>query len=77
MIRSQDGSARVGALLRENIEDGTLRRGERLPSHCELAALLGVEREAIREALARLHAVGLLRVGGDAAWVSDRWGPSP
>ena len=45
--------------MRDAIVDGTLHPGERLNDD-ELVAWLGVSRTPIREAVARLHAAGLV-----------------
>lgn len=54
------------------VVSGELPPGGTLPSERELAAALGVSRPAVREALKRLDAVGLVRVRqGDATMVRD------
>jgi len=47
--------------IETQIVSGALRAGERLPSERELAALLGVSRPAVREALRILEAQGAVR----------------
>ncbi|CAJ1503339.1 FadR/GntR family transcriptional regulator [[Mycobacterium] burgundiense] len=57
----------VGEVLR-----GEVRPGESLPSERRLAEVLGVSRPAVREALKRLTAAGLVEVRqGDATTVRD------
>ncbi|MFW0788351.1 FadR/GntR family transcriptional regulator [Gordonia sp. CPCC 205333] len=46
----------------ERVVGGELPAGEALPSERDLATALGVSRPAVREALKRLDAVGLIRV---------------
>ncbi|ULE32352.1 FadR/GntR family transcriptional regulator [Mycobacterium sp. IDR2000157661] len=52
--------------------DGQMKPGESLPSERRLAEVLGVSRPAVREALKRLTAAGLVEVRqGDATTVRD------
>jgi len=44
------------------INDGSLKLGDRLPVEIELAASLGVSRTAVREGMARLHAMGIIEI---------------
>lgn len=53
--------AHAFAALRAAIVDGTLRPGERLHD-AEICAWLGVSRTPVREAIARLEQIGLVRV---------------
>lgn len=46
--------------IRERIREGKLREGDRLPPERELAAMLGVSRNTVREALRALEHAGLL-----------------
>lgn len=48
--------------LRQWIDSGGLKRGDRLPSEPELVAQLGVSRTVLREAIIRLQTVGLVTV---------------
>lgn len=50
----------VADLIREQIADGTLREGDRLPTERELATSLGYSRNTVREALRALEHAGLL-----------------
>jgi GntR family transcriptional repressor for pyruvate dehydrogenase complex len=50
----------VRAQIQSAIESGDLKRGEKLPSEKELAALFSVSRPVVREALGSLRAVGLI-----------------
>lgn len=55
-----------------DVLSGEMRPGEALPSERRLAEVLGVSRPAIREALKRLAAAGLIEVRqGDATTVRD------
>ena len=51
---------RVAEVLSQEISDGALAPGSRLPVESELAARFGVSRPVIREALAKLKYEGLL-----------------
>lgn len=46
--------------IEQNILDGTLRPGQRLPSERELVNALGVSRTSVREALRALEAMGII-----------------
>ncbi|MBM3854858.1 MAG: FadR family transcriptional regulator, partial [Verrucomicrobia bacterium] len=48
--------------LKQKIANGLLTPGQQLPSERELQAELGVSRLPLREALARLQALGLIRI---------------
>jgi GntR family transcriptional repressor for pyruvate dehydrogenase complex len=48
--------------VREVIEQGRLRPGDRLPTETELSKQLGVSRTVVREAVNQLESVGLLSV---------------
>ncbi|MFI7383530.1 winged helix-turn-helix domain-containing protein [Streptomyces sp. NPDC049813] len=50
----------IAGVLRERIKQGTLRAGDRMPTQAALAEEFGVERGAVRQALQRLQADGLL-----------------
>ncbi|MEJ5914523.1 FadR/GntR family transcriptional regulator [Pseudokineococcus sp. 1T1Z-3] len=55
--------------IERQIDDGTLRAGDRLPSERELSALLGISRPSLREALRVLEGLGVVdvRPGGGSA----------
>ena len=58
--------------LKEMIASGALAPGEQLPSERELQAKLRVSRLPLREALARLQALGLIRIRhGKGAFVEE------
>jgi len=75
MPPTEDGnlaSAEVHRRLREQILDGELAPGDRVPSERALAEQLGVNRHAVREALKRLQQAGLVRISqGGATRVLD------
>ncbi|TQJ74915.1 GntR family transcriptional regulator [Streptomyces sp. SLBN-31] len=50
----------IADILRERINDGDLKAGDRLPTQAELAEEFGVERGAVRQALRVLQDDGLL-----------------
>lgn len=51
---------RVLAVIEQRILDGSLRAGDRLPGERELAELLGVSRNSVREALRALESMDLV-----------------
>ncbi|MEU8957225.1 winged helix-turn-helix domain-containing protein [Streptomyces sp. NPDC048518] len=50
----------IADTLRDRIQAGELRAGERLPTQAELAEEFGVERGAVRQAMKKLQSEGLL-----------------
>ncbi len=62
--------AQVRDALREHILGGSLSAGSKLPSEGELEAAYGVSRITVRQALADLHASGLIeKVNGKGSFV--------
>lgn len=62
-VRSQGTLyARIAEQIERLIDERSLHPGDRLPSERELAALLGVSRPSLREAIKTLAALGKLRV---------------
>src|SRR5688572_1770486 len=65
--RSTTGNARAWQVVLESVEDdlleGRLAPGDRLPPERELAVRLGVGRSSVREALRVLEVLGLIRTG--------------
>jgi len=58
--------------IKELIAGGTLKPGQQLPSERQLQTQLGVSRLPLREALARLQALGLIRIRhGKGAFVEE------
>jgi GntR family transcriptional repressor for pyruvate dehydrogenase complex len=58
--------------IREVIEQGGLRSGDRLPTETELSAQMGVSRTVVREAVSQLESLGLLSVQrGRGTFVGD------
>jgi GntR family transcriptional regulator len=51
----------IGAWLKELIQTGRYKEGEKLPSEIKLAAMCGVNRNTLRQAVAELAAEGILR----------------
>lgn len=51
---------KVLAYIREEIRKGNLRRGERLPPERDLADLLGISRNSVREALRTMSMMGFI-----------------
>lgn len=51
----------ISAWLRELIQNGRYRPGEKLPSEVALSQVCGVNRNTLRQAIAELAAIGLLR----------------
>jgi GntR family transcriptional regulator, transcriptional repressor for pyruvate dehydrogenase complex len=63
---------RTGAALREYIIANHLAPGTRLPAETSLATSLGVSRNVLRQAVAALQALGMLRVEqGSGTYVAD------
>lgn len=56
-------SAKIAEDIKEQISDGRLRPGDRLPAERELALELGVARAPVREALRELRAQGYVESG--------------
>jgi GntR family transcriptional repressor for pyruvate dehydrogenase complex len=58
--------------MKDLIQSGELRRGERLPNEAELSAKLGVSRNSLREAVRAMQAMRILESRqGDGTYVSD------
>jgi GntR family transcriptional repressor for pyruvate dehydrogenase complex len=58
--------------IRELIGSGSVRAGDRLPKENELAALLGVSRSSLREAVRALELVGVVQARqGDGTYVTS------
>lgn len=73
--RLADDAAPLFAQVRDALRDAILRAelapGERLPSESELIARFGVSRITVRQALAELQAIGLVRtVNGKGSFVT-------
>ncbi|MFD1716706.1 FadR/GntR family transcriptional regulator [Georgenia deserti] len=65
-------SSRIVTQVRELVRTNQLSPGDRLPSERELAALLGVSRPSLREALKLLQAQGVLEIRhGHGVFVSE------
>ncbi|MGA9767442.1 MAG: FadR/GntR family transcriptional regulator [Blastocatellia bacterium] len=74
--RSASGSEEVVAQLREMIQHGELRPGDRLPPERDLAKTLGVSRPTLRAGIRSLAAVGVLQSRqGAGTFVVDAEGP--
>lgn len=64
--------------LRQGIETGRFRRGQKLPSEKELCSQFGTSRSSVREALSALEYVGLIEVrGGSGYYVSGSSAVNP
>ena len=70
-------SDQIASQLRQLISSGEFKPGDRIPAERELAALLGVGRPAVREALRELRAQGLLNTGRGAQGTTVANLPSP
>ena len=65
---------KVLAYIREEIRRATLRRGERLPPERDLADLLGISRNSVREALRTMSMMGFISsVHGAGNFVTAIW----
>ncbi|MEU6719058.1 FCD domain-containing protein [Nonomuraea sp. NPDC046802] len=68
----------IAEQLLAEIDSGTLRPGDRLPSEPELARQLQVGRSSLREAIRKLHTLGVLDVvRGRGTFVRHRTEPEP
>jgi GntR family transcriptional regulator, transcriptional repressor for pyruvate dehydrogenase complex len=71
-VRSVSIVDAIESRVKEMIVTGVLKPGEQLPSERELQESLGVSRLPLREALARLQALGLIRIRhGKGAFVEE------
>ena len=60
--------------LRQGLEGGRFRRGQKLPSEKELCEHFNTSRSSVREALSALEYVGLIEVrGGSGYYVSGSY----
>ena len=65
-------SCRIETKLRENIDTGIWRIGEKLPSEAELMQHFNVSRSLVRSVLARLNQDGLIKsVQGKGSFVMN------
>ena len=63
--------------LKKQIEEGALKPGEQLPSERTLQEILGVSRFTLREALAGLSALGIIKIAhGKGAFIAKEMSPS-
>ena len=64
--------------LRQGIEGGRFRRGQKLPSEKELCSQFNTSRSSVREALSALEYIGLIEVrGGSGYYVSGSSATAP
>ena len=61
-VGSEKSYRAIAEYLRQAIENGRYRYGERLPSEKELSSLFNVSRSSVREALTALEYVGMIEV---------------
>ncbi len=70
-VSKQSLSDRLANRIREMIQQGEYRRGDRLPSIMEMARSFGVGHPTVREALTKLEAVGVVEIRhGSGVYVS-------
>jgi len=63
--------------IKKQIADGVVKPGDQLPSERALQELLGISRFTLREALARLSALGIVEIThGKGAFVAQEMNPS-
>lgn len=63
--------------LKKQIEEGTLKPGEQLPSERTLQEVLGISRFTLREALAGLSALGIIEIAhGKGTFISKEMSPT-
>lgn len=61
-IESPKLYVRVAEQIMEQIQDGVLKRGGRLPAEREIAAQMGIGRPSVREALIALELLGVVEI---------------
>jgi DNA-binding FadR family transcriptional regulator len=72
-LRREKLSESVAERLREQIRDGNLPTGARLPGHRELAAMFSVGLSSVREAISMLASEGLVETrAGRGTYVQER-----
>jgi GntR family transcriptional repressor for pyruvate dehydrogenase complex len=72
-LRREKLSESVAEKLREQIRDGNLPTGARLPGHRELAAMFSVGLSSVREAISMLASEGLVETrAGRGTYVQER-----
>lgn len=75
--RSQKVVHAIVQRIREAMERGELRRGDRLPSEQELCKALGASRVAVREAMKILEALGVVEIRqGSGTYIPEAPKPS-
>jgi DNA-binding FadR family transcriptional regulator len=62
IVRSRRVYEQIAEQIQELIRSRALRPGDRLPAERELAAMLGVSRPSVREAMIALEAAGFIEV---------------
>lgn len=67
-VQAQPRYLSVARALEEELRNGALGVGDRLPAERELCRLLGVSRVTIRRALAELRSRGLIESAGSRGW---------
>nr|WP_083607590.1 FCD domain-containing protein [Thalassospira sp. TSL5-1] len=78
MIRHQRAPERAVQDIRKLIKTRQLQTGDSLPSQRILAEELNISRASLREALATLEAIGLIRIAaGKGVYVTDPHGNTP
>ena len=72
--KSEKTYERVINYVKDEIWRGNLKRGERLPSERDLAELLGVSRNSVREAMRTLSLMGFISsIHGGGNFISWRY----
>lgn len=78
IVRSRRVYEQIAEQIRELIRSKALRPGDRIPAERELAAMLGVSRPSVREAMIALEAAGFIEVRtGDGTYVRQLPGTQP
>ncbi len=71
-VERQSVSEQVFEQLKEQILNNEWKKGEKIPSENELAALLGVSRVTVRNALQKLTSLGLIETRfGEGSFITD------
>ena len=72
VITRKNLNQEITARITESILNGKLKPGEKLPPERELAALMNVNRNTLREGLRKLEILGLLNIRqGDGIYIKD------
>lgn len=76
-VRAETIADKIARQIEDNILDGGLNKGEKLPSERDLAEQFEVSRPSIREAINKLQAKGIIeKIPGGGSYICDSLGSS-